>query len=495
MPSWAGKPIVRELAVAWGHLSVLWAFAIVQPLLEVLGDSPEFFVARGNTRADILALAFGLTLVPPTVLVAVELLVWPSRRLRWGTHLLFVGVLSAAIFLQALEDAGANGAAGLLIGLALAAGAAAALLYARSRGVRTFATVLIPAPAVFVAIFLLVSPVSELVLPQDEVSAVAGGGGNDAPVVMLLFDELSGGSLLDRSLRIDAERYPGFAELAGGSTWYRNATGVDFSTERAVPAVLTGTLPSGDSLPIASDHPRNLFTLLGWRYDLDVQEPATELCPESLCGERARKESGERLGSLLDDLSVVSLHMLAPAAMEDDLPAVDTTFEGFRGPGDRPATAGARDGVPASAFADRPAQVTRFLRRIDARGSRPALDFLHVAFPHWPWQYLPSGQQYPSDTTRIPGLDGSTWQRDPFPVEQGYQRYLLQLEYVDRLVQRLIARLRGEGLWDRALVVVAADHGVSFRPGQPRRVTKKANLADIASVPLFVKAPGQETGR
>ncbi|HEU0024577.1 MAG TPA: sulfatase-like hydrolase/transferase, partial [Thermoleophilaceae bacterium] len=125
----------------------------------------------------------------------------------------------------------------------------------------------------------------------------------------------------------------------------------------------------------------------------------------------------------------------------------------------------------------------------------PALDFLHVAFPHWPWQYLPSGQQYPTDTTRIPGQVDSKWVRDSFQVEQGYQRYLLQLEYVDRLVQRLIARLRGEGLWDRALVVVAADHGVSFRPGQPRRRTTKANFADIASVPLFVKAPGQETGR
>ena len=45
----------RALLAAWAHLAVLWSFAFAQPLLDLLGDTPEFFVARGNTRADILA--------------------------------------------------------------------------------------------------------------------------------------------------------------------------------------------------------------------------------------------------------------------------------------------------------------------------------------------------------------------------------------------------------------------------------------------------------
>jgi hypothetical protein len=36
------------------HLAVLWAFAVVQPLLDLLGDNPDFFVARGNTSSDIV---------------------------------------------------------------------------------------------------------------------------------------------------------------------------------------------------------------------------------------------------------------------------------------------------------------------------------------------------------------------------------------------------------------------------------------------------------
>lgn len=472
---------------------MLWAFAAVQPLLDVLGDTPEFFVARGNTRADILLLAFGLALLPPSAMFLLELTLLRLPRARWALHLLLVAGLTGVIALQVLGDVWPGGPA-VPIALAAVAGVAGAWLYAGRGGVRSFLTVLTPAPAVFLAIFLLLSPVAELVLPQDDVSAASAEGGG-APVVMVVFDELAGGSLMDRRLQIDARRYPNFAELARDSTWYRNATTVDYATERAVPALLTGARAGGDSLPIASDHPRNLFTLLGGRYTLDVRETATELCPESLCGERARKEGGDRLRSLVDDLSVVSLRLLLPDDLADDLPSVDATFEGFRDQGGgAAASVRVRSGIPQSAFDDRPRQFSRFLSRIDDSGARPRLSFLHLAMPHWPWQYLPSGRQYATDTSRIPGIEGSSWVDDPYLAQQGYQRYLLQLEYVDRLIGRLLTRLREQGLYDRALLVVTADHGVSFRAGTPRRYATRRNLPDIASVPLFIKGPGQRQG-
>ncbi len=70
--------MIRELAVAWLHLAVLWMFAFARPLFQVLEDSPAFFVARGNTTADIVILALGLALVPPTALVACE-----AALIRW----------------------------------------------------------------------------------------------------------------------------------------------------------------------------------------------------------------------------------------------------------------------------------------------------------------------------------------------------------------------------------------------------------------------------
>ena len=58
-----------ELLLAWVHIGVLWAFAISKPLFDVLAESPDFFVARGNTGGDIVLFALGITLVPPTALV------------------------------------------------------------------------------------------------------------------------------------------------------------------------------------------------------------------------------------------------------------------------------------------------------------------------------------------------------------------------------------------------------------------------------------------
>jgi len=87
------------------------------------------------------------------------------------------------------------------------------------------------------------------------------------------------------------------------------------------------------------------------------------------------------------------------------------------------------------------------------------------------------------------------WNPNQAAVDQYWQRHLLQLGYADRVLGRLLDRLRETGLYDRAVLVVTADHGVSFRAGQKRRPLSEANRQDIAYVPLFVKAPGQGHGR
>ncbi len=81
---------------------------------------------------------------------------------------------------------------------------------------------------------------------------------------------------------------------------------------------------------MASRYPHNVFTLLGGTHRLEVEEPVTDICPEKLCGEEDRPPARRRLRALADDLSVVSLHLLLPDDLEDNLPAVDRTFGGFR---------------------------------------------------------------------------------------------------------------------------------------------------------------------
>src|SRR5215211_3764507 len=482
----------RPLLLAWVHLTVLWSFAFAKPLFDVLADSPEFFVARGNTTGDVVLCAFGLVLVPPTLLWLVELALTVAPRARDLVHLLFVGALSAAIAIQILKPALPD----IVLTLAaLAAGAGAAVLYSRARGARSTLTLLAPAPALFLFLFLVTSPVSHL-FQSDAAVEVRHDVRPSAPVVVVVFDEFSVETLMDRHLGIDAARFPNFAALAKSATWYRNATTIADHTTDAVPAVLSARYPKKEWLPTAADHPHNLFTLLGGAYSLrNVDEPATDLCPTRLCSEPSRPPVVDRLDSLGKDITIVALHRVSPDGLENRLPAVNQGFGNFAGQGRDAPAGGGEVAVPGTAFADRPGHFDRFVRGID--GEHPhSLNFLHVLLPHTPWQYLPTGQQYPPPGGQeVPGVDGNgVWTKDRALPEQAFRREVLQVGYVDRLVGRLVDRLRATGLYDRALLVITADHGISFRPGTSRRTASGPAAADILGVPLLVKLPGQRHG-
>jgi Sulfatase len=420
-----------------------------------------------------------VAIVPPVVLAAAEALAaWANARAAAVLHLVFVGGLVAVVVLQVLRRSGDPRAA-VALAAAVLLGSAVAVAYSRVSHVRSFLTVLAPAPLVFLALFLFSSPVSELVLPAEP-EAHAASVSSDTPVIVLVFDELAGASLLDDDSEIDAERFPNFAALARGSTWFRNAATVDAWTVNAVPAILTGRYPEHGRLPIYSQHPNNLFTLLGHTHRLSVSESLTDLCPRDLC-QHAGEPFGDRMKSLVADAGVIYLHRTLPPDLRDGLPAVTGTW---------------------GAFLENEAEQNR--RRIDVFRSflaslspeaKPLLAYAHLTFPHFPWQFLPSGKRYDGNGGKIPGFEGTAWGDDDFLVDQAHQRYLLQLGFADRLVGELLARLRTTGLHERALVIVLADHGVSFRPGDRRRAFTETNLEDIAFVPLFVKTPGQQNGR
>ncbi len=66
---------------------------------------------------------------------------------------------------------------------------------------------------------------------------------------------------------------------------------------------------------------------------------------------------------------------------------------------------------------------------------------------------------------------------------------------MDRELGLLMRRLRRTELFDKALLVVVADHGYSFELNVPgRRQVRETNIDEIANVPFFVKAPGQTEG-
>lgn len=502
VPAAPAKRLRPAAPVAVAHLAVLWAFAVVQPLFGELSANAEFFVARGNTSWDIIVFGVALTVGPPLVLTAVTLAAGlVSAPLADGLYAFFVAVLGAAVALGVLKKIVPNESA-VVLPAAAAVGAGILVGYWRAAVARRFFNVLTPAPAVFLAIFLLFSPVSELVL-RREAAAAGAPVSSHTPVVLIIFDELPTISLMDARKEIDAASYPAFGRLAATSTWYRNATTVADGTFVAVPAILAGQSAAA-RLPTSRQYPRSVFTLLGGSYDVHALEPITHVCPTQICGRSPTEPTPARLRSLASDLSIVEGHLLLPADLAAGLPPIDRDYEDF-GAEDRavhasraadlaaPPAQGAPPLAGNDVFAARLRDAERFVQSVGPQGARPPLYVGHFEVPHVPWRLLPSGHQYPVEGPSLPGLTDQTWTRNRYLVDQAMGRHILQLGYADRLLGRLIQRLEDVGLWDRALVVVTADHGVGLRPGGSRRPVTTADFPGIAGVPLLVKAPQQRS--
>ena len=326
------------------------------------------------------------------------------------------------------------------------------------------------APLVFLALFLLDSPTSKLVISSGTAEAAAIRTHATTPIVFLLLDEFPVIDLQQADGGIDAKRFPNFARLAASSTWYRNTTTVSASTTVAVPAILTGQKPKQGALPIFRDHPNNLFTLLGKRYRMVVHESQTRLCPQRLCKQKTA-DTGSRLSSLYSDVRIVYLHLIAPPELEQRLPVIDESWGNFgSGSSDEEAPAATDSNGPPKVDLDtfylsRVRDFNRFVASFRKPGNGPpTLYFLHVLLPHTPWLYFPDGRARAVSSTNAPGRNGERWFNGQLAT-QAWQRHLLQVGYTDRLLGS-VHRAAAQG---RALGQGARDRHARPRDQLPRR--------------------------
>jgi hypothetical protein len=423
-------------------------------MLQILGDSPVYFAVQGFHALDVVLYSVALVLAVPALAMGVELIAaLVHAKAAVIVHQLFVVILTFLILIRALHSLPFTF---MVIG-ALAIATFTARVYRICQPARTFLTICALAPILFLVVFLLKVPLSALSATEPPAGTMPVVNAQTS-VVLVVFDEFAPSSLMTEAGEIDSVRYPNFAALARSSTWYRNATTVYDATDWAVPAILTGQIPGRDQLPVVADHPQSVFTLFGRSYDVRAFQAVTRLCPVSVCP-NASPPLGTRLRRVLSDVEKTSLLRLPDHEGEWSSP---------------------------------PEELSDFISTIKP-SRRPKLAVLHLLLPHEPLQYLPSGRQYEGGGS----IDGYVWDRwagDRRLVEQAYQRYLLQVGYVDRVLGQLVRRLKSAGLWDDSLVIVTADHGVSFRPGERRRLVSSRNIPDIAPIPLFVKRPRQLKG-
>jgi hypothetical protein len=476
------------------HLVALSAFAVAQPLFDLWTQAPEFFLVRGVDGIDVLFLTAVVSFAPAIALGFAEWAVQPfGRRPLAVLHAAFVALLGG-LFVAPLLNRHATGSAFLVLAIAAAAGLALAVAYVARSGVRALVGWLAPAALVFPALFLFRPPMSTILFPPR---AELGGATveNDVPIVMIVFDEFPSFALVDSKGEIDAKLFPNFARLAREGTWFRNATTVASKTPSALAAILTGNLQGRNPLDAPENRARNLFTLLGGSYELNVTESYVPYCPPSLCRRTDRSVRSRRVAAMLADAAIVLLHVLSPPEWADRLPTL--AYASLLVRSEHPSTSPRRglrltnrgNGQHWSRSPVKRAEAfERFIASI-APGERPGLHYLHVLLPHVPYVFEPSGhicagwELSPSDR----------WYdiEDPEVMQQ---RLLMQVGWLDMMIGRLLAHLERVGMYDRALLVLVADHGISFRPSVERRAVSTDNACDILSIPLFMKLPGQRSG-
>jgi hypothetical protein len=386
-----------------------------------------------------------------------------GRRALWWVHLAFVAGL-VACFVSPMLVRWLNPSSSVQTLIAILIGAAGAAAYARFEPLRSMVSVLAAAAPVFLVIYLLFSPVSAFVL-NHEGHGQAGVASSNTPVVLMILDEFPTVSLLKPDGQLDRKRFPGLAGLARDATWFRNATTVHDSTTEAVPAILSGRRTRLGEKPYSIDHPDSVFSYLSRSHRMHVSEPYTDVCPRSLCTESPRSGFWARVTHLAGNAALLSAKSWLPDYLSLRLPDIHT--------GKRLAAGG---------------QFSRFLAGLDRPGRPVQLNAIHLWLPHAPWVYFPSGSHYFLDAA-APFTFAGDWPTDDWLVTQQQQRHLLQAEFADHLVRELVMRLRRNREYDRSLVIVTADHGMDFTPGEsPRRLTK-TNAQSILPVPLFVKLP------
>lgn len=334
--------------------------------------------------------------------------------------------------------------------------------------------------------FFYQDPIQNIVNPSQTTGSYISDQDTNHPLIFIVFDELPITSLLNASGDIDKKNFPAFARLAENGNWFRNTYTLSEDTETSLPVILSGTVPNREKISSYQDHPRNLFTLFGKDTRRNVYESITHLCPPDICN-RKKRSLTEFLPQLSMDVIAIYLNLISPKDLDLGLPDISKSWSHFWTIED--ATT---EQKTLHKYLDRPLIFNNFINKITNKTSNQ-VNFLHILLPHVPMYYLPSGKKY-TLANYLPGMEGEKWGSNESLVIQAQQRHLLQLSFTDKLLGELFARLDKEKIFDESLIIVTADHGVGFWPGESRRSVQQTHPEDIIRVPLFVKEANQKEG-
>jgi hypothetical protein len=467
-------------------LSGLSALGIAQPLLDLLGKNPQFLTVHHFSRFDLVLLVLLLTLVPAVFLGFLSWLAGLFNE-RLGKAVLLCSVTILLAIMIAPMVNGLLPLPGLvLVTISFIIAFLVAWKIGGNPKLQSYWSLLGFIPLLVAGLFFSHSGPRSIAFPKTIDSEVGGQQLSppkaDIPIVMVVFDAFPTNSIMNQDHEIDEALCPNLADLNHDAVWYKNALSISDDTLVAVPAILTGLHPLPGQQPNLVSHPNNLFSWLKpWR-TIHPLESHTHLN-----GNEFKPSISERWQLTTSDLRIIFLHSVLPRDLATGLPSITHDWLNFADP---KSSDSQHAMIPyrVKLFDD-------FLSTIST-GEKGDCYFLHILVPHTPYQFLPSGRHYtikgkePSGE----GMQFGNWSEDPRAVVHSQQRLLLQVGYSDYLVGRIVDQLKEAGIYNDAMIIITADHGMSFTPGDSRRQLSSTNRGDILPVPLFIKYPGYGNG-
>lgn len=464
----------------------LSTLAIAQPILDLYGKNPTVFSAAKLSSLEVALFLLIVVLVPAGLATGLDRLTrFLGPKVNEATRLWVIAGFSFLVGIAVARWLHVDGNVGAF-GLGFLFAVVLPIAYDKKKAIREWSRWLsVLAVAVTASAVLQLQPI---LLQSNGPASDAVIAKKEITVLQIVFDEFPLYALLGKDGTINEERFPGFAALAKESTWYRNNVAESNFTHQAVPAILASAVPKQSGGPFLAQYPKNIFTLFAGKTTVSGIEPVTSLCPKNVCKTSESKNSAFEYGRFrrfLRDASYVYGQRVLPPVLRSHIPSIEGTWGGF--------------GAVANKFKEQ--FDVGALSQVDAIDSgvkaltqdkNPRVQVVHALVPHAPWRITPDNRVAPlssSITTSNP--DNEEVVRDT------YQTFLYQVAAADNAISSAMKALKDAGRWDNTMVVVTADHGISFIPTLPQRhtdFTEADAVNDIYRIPTFIKYPGQRAG-
>ncbi len=493
------------------HIFVLAGLAL-SPLYGVLSKEPNFFLAHSSEPVDFFLMIGMISFVFPIVIaLIVSLILYPLTKNKVFFEGVFVAPLAVIVLLPFVKNVMGESVFGSILA-AMLIGLAFSFFYGNFKVPKYFLNYISPAILVFPTLFLFEPKIFVLAVPEyTEADYPKISIPSNTPVVFILFDEFPLAPILDKGLNIDAQAFPNFNRLSKISYWYRNASTNYAFTGPSIRSVLTGMWQDNSRFGTYKYFPNNLFTLLGNNYQVEAHESALRLCPPTICLIHQGSKETESNEIFWKDIAAIYLNLILPQPKSFNVPGVSQGYKNFWGrentvSNEKVSFVRKDFVIPFLAPEFKQRQVDgrediyeHFLESLNSNTGKNFF-FLHILYPHNPYRFLSSGKKYDlSGEFDNIGMNeehpkGGMWSNNTALISFQNQKLINQLGYTDYLVGKLLDRLEETNLLDPSLFILAADHGVSIKEGGFRREIGVKSLGDIASIPLFIKLPGQEEG-